>query len=176
MPLELTFRKLLRSCSSFYSTGAYPIMVIPFGDSIADKDKILDEIIHTGMPRSNIFFIENYTKDYHEMVKERHVTLLKILEACILRADDNIAFRWTKEKEIPWWKKWWRIANQNSVVFFFSGEIHYVPSSFVMHLVTYNIWLKVRLISNKCVMIRINVDNCEKAWTVTCNLIGKRGK
>ncbi|XP_030833343.1 uncharacterized protein LOC105444212 [Strongylocentrotus purpuratus] len=80
--------------------GAYPIMVLTFGDSVADKDKILHEIILAGMPRSSVFFIENYTKDNHEMIKERHVALLKILEACILRADDNITFRWKRKQEL----------------------------------------------------------------------------
>eukprot|EP00057_Strongylocentrotus_purpuratus_P011423 XP_011665897.1 PREDICTED: uncharacterized protein LOC105439064 [Strongylocentrotus purpuratus] len=82
--------------------GANPIMVLTFGDSVADKNKnkFLREIIHAGMPRSSVFFIENYTKDNHDMVKERHVALLKILEVCILRADDNITFRWTREQEL----------------------------------------------------------------------------
>ncbi|XP_041471162.1 uncharacterized protein LOC121420565 [Lytechinus variegatus] len=79
--------------------GSYPIMVVTFAKSILNQDEIVDNITRAGMDKNSLFFIENYTASNHEMNSKKHIALLKILEACIKRADDNITFLWRKMNE-----------------------------------------------------------------------------
>nr|XP_054760363.1 uncharacterized protein LOC129266534 [Lytechinus pictus] len=79
--------------------GSYPIMVVTFTKSILNQDEIICEITRAGMEKNGVFFTENYTASNHEMDSKKHIALLKILEACIKRADDNITFRWRKDNE-----------------------------------------------------------------------------
>ncbi|XP_063960310.1 uncharacterized protein LOC135155291 [Lytechinus pictus] len=79
--------------------GSYPVMVVTFAESILNQDEIICDITLAGMEKNSLFFIENYTASNHEMDSKKHIALLKILEACIKRADDNITFHWRKEKE-----------------------------------------------------------------------------
>ncbi|XP_063960315.1 uncharacterized protein LOC135155296 [Lytechinus pictus] len=79
--------------------GSYPIMVVTFAKSILNQDEIIGEITRAGMEKNGVFFTENYTASNHEMDSKKHIALLKILEACIKRADDNITFRWRKDNE-----------------------------------------------------------------------------
>ncbi|XP_030833342.1 uncharacterized protein LOC105445786 [Strongylocentrotus purpuratus] len=81
--------------------GGYPIMVVTFANGISNRDEILGDINRAGMEKRSVFFIENYTDVNHEMDSKTHIALLKILEACIKRADDNITFRWRTENETP---------------------------------------------------------------------------
>ncbi|XP_063959996.1 uncharacterized protein LOC129266534 [Lytechinus pictus] len=79
--------------------GSYPIMVVTFAKSILNQDEIIGEITGAGMEKNGVFFTENYTASNHEMDSKKHIALLKIIEACIKRADDNITFRWRKDNE-----------------------------------------------------------------------------
>ncbi|XP_063960061.1 uncharacterized protein LOC129266629 [Lytechinus pictus] len=79
--------------------GSYPIMVVTFANSILNQEEIVGDITTAGMEKNSLFFIENYTASNHEMDSKKHIALLKILEACIKRADDNITFHCRKEKE-----------------------------------------------------------------------------
>ncbi|XP_030833478.1 uncharacterized protein LOC105444207 [Strongylocentrotus purpuratus] len=81
----------------------YPIMVVTFADSISNREEILGDITGAGIEKRSVFFIENYTNVNHGMDSKKHIALLKILEACIKRADDNISFRWLAEKETRKW-------------------------------------------------------------------------
>ncbi|XP_041453567.1 uncharacterized protein LOC121406626 [Lytechinus variegatus] len=81
--------------------GSYPIMVVTFANSILNQDDIVREIIGANMDKHGVFFSENYTTSNHEMDSKKHIALLKILEACIKRADDNITFDWQREKYLP---------------------------------------------------------------------------
>eukprot|EP00057_Strongylocentrotus_purpuratus_P014262 XP_011668736.1 PREDICTED: uncharacterized protein LOC105440383 [Strongylocentrotus purpuratus] len=69
----------------------YPIMVVTFANRISDREGTLRAITRAGMAKGSVFFIENYTDENHEMDSKKHIALLKILEACIKRADDNIS-------------------------------------------------------------------------------------
>ncbi|XP_041470162.1 uncharacterized protein LOC121419775 isoform X1 [Lytechinus variegatus] len=98
----------IQHCGNFLSSlvprirqefGSYPIMVVTFANSILNQYEIVDDITRAGMEKNSLFFIENYTALNHEMNSKKHIALLKILEACIKRADDTITFRWRKEKE-----------------------------------------------------------------------------
>ncbi|XP_041470170.1 uncharacterized protein LOC121419784 isoform X3 [Lytechinus variegatus] len=98
----------IEHCGNFLSSlvprirqefGSYPIMVVTFANSILNQYEIVDDITRAGMEKNSLFFIENYTASNHEMGSKKHIALLKILEACIKRADDTITFRWRKEKE-----------------------------------------------------------------------------
>ncbi|XP_063960062.1 uncharacterized protein LOC135155167 [Lytechinus pictus] len=79
--------------------GSYPIMVVTFAGSILKQEEIVGDITRTGMEKNSLFFIENYTASNHEMDSKKDIALLKILEACIKRADDNITFHCRKKKE-----------------------------------------------------------------------------
>ncbi|XP_041471415.1 uncharacterized protein LOC121420865 [Lytechinus variegatus] len=79
--------------------GSYPIMVVTFAESILNQEEIIGDITLAGMDKNSLFFIENYTASNHEMDSKKHIALLKILEACIQRADDNVTFHWRKEKQ-----------------------------------------------------------------------------
>ncbi|XP_063960314.1 uncharacterized protein LOC135155295 [Lytechinus pictus] len=81
--------------------GSYPIMVVTFAKSILNQEEIIGDITKAGMERKSLFFIENYTASNHEMDSKRHIALLKILEACIKRSDDNIVFRSREEEILP---------------------------------------------------------------------------
>ena len=74
-------------------------MVVTFANSISNQEEIFGEITRAGIEKGSVFFIENYVDVNHEMDSKKHMALLKILEACIKRADDNITFRWRKENE-----------------------------------------------------------------------------